>query len=62
MHERNDTHDMHDITQILFISAYRFFHGNRSVMSLKESRAERLRKSIERKKEVERHQNVIGKI
>ena len=51
MHERNNTHD---ITQILFISAYRFFRGNHSVMSSKESRAERLRKSIERKKEVSR--------
>ena len=34
VHKRNDTHNMHDITQILsFISAYRFFRGNRSVMS-----------------------------
>ena len=54
VYERNDTHDMHDITQILFISAYRFFRGNHSVMSSKESGAERLRKSIERKKEVSR--------
>ena len=55
MHERNDTHDMHDSTQILsFISAYRFFGGNRSAMSSKESGAERLRKSKERKKEVSR--------
>ena len=55
MHERNDTHDS---TQILsFASAYRFFRGNRSAtMSSKKkaSGAERLRKSIERKKEVSR--------
>ena len=55
MHERNDTHDMHDSTQILsFISTYRFFGGNRSAMSSKESGAERLRKSKERRKEVSR--------
>ena len=40
VHERNDTHDMHDSIQILlFISAYRFFRGNRSaMMSSKEKR------------------------
>ena len=49
---------MHDSTQIFsFVSAYRFFLGNRSATmssKKKESGAERLRKSIERKKEVSR--------
>ena len=40
VHERNDTHDMHDSIQILlFVSAYRFFRGNRfAMMSSKEKR------------------------
>ena len=58
VHERNDTHDMHDSTQILsFVSAYCFFCGNRSATmssKKKEKGAERLRKSVERKKEVSR--------
>ena len=49
---------MHDSTQILsFVSAYCFFCGNRSATmssKKKEKGAERLRKSVERKKEVSR--------
>ena len=37
VHERNDTHDIIQI--LLFVSAYRFFRGNRSaMMSSKEKR------------------------